>query len=79
MGAKGVYFYRPQFLIKVQALAEKYQVHIFADEILTGGGRTGKFFAFQHNEGFQRTRSSDSRYPTRNNVEILASLEKNRN
>ena len=53
IGAKGVLFYRPEFLTKVRALCDKLNVPIFADEILTGGGRTGKFFAYQHYKGFQ--------------------------
>ena len=53
IGAKGVLFYRPKFLAKVRALCDKLGVPIFADEILTGGGRTGKFFAYQHYKGFE--------------------------
>jgi 4-aminobutyrate aminotransferase-like enzyme len=32
--------------------ADRLRVPIFADEILTGGGRTGKFWAFQHYPDF---------------------------
>jgi acetylornithine/succinyldiaminopimelate/putrescine aminotransferase len=53
LGAKGVLFYRPEFMTKLRALCDKLQVPIFADEILSGGGRTGKFFAYQHYEGFE--------------------------
>ena len=38
---------------KLRALCDKLQVPIFADEVLTGGGRTGKFFAYQHYVGFE--------------------------
>jgi 4-aminobutyrate aminotransferase-like enzyme len=53
LGAKGVYFYRPEFLLKVRALCDQLRVPIFADEVLTGGGRTGKFFAYQNYPGFE--------------------------
>ena len=53
IGAKGVLFYRPQFLTRLRKLCDKLGVPIFADEILTGGGRTGKFFAYQHYKGFE--------------------------
>jgi len=53
IGAKGVLFYRPEFLTKLRATCDKLGVPIFADEILTGGGRTGKFFAYQHYKGFE--------------------------
>ncbi|MFZ4712213.1 MAG: aminotransferase class III-fold pyridoxal phosphate-dependent enzyme [Bacteriovoracaceae bacterium] len=53
LGSKGVYFYRPEFALKLRNLCDKYKIPIFADEILTGGGRTGKFFAFEHYEGFE--------------------------
>jgi 4-aminobutyrate aminotransferase-like enzyme len=53
LGAKGVYFYRPEFLLKLRTLCDKLKIPIMADEILTGGGRTGKFFAYQHYKGFE--------------------------
>ena len=53
LGAKGVMFYRPQFLSKLRSLCDRLGIVVVADEILTGGGRTGKFFAYQHYEGFQ--------------------------
>lgn len=52
VGPAGVYFYRTEFLLRLRSLADELQVPIFADEILTGGGRTGRFFAFQHYDGF---------------------------
>ncbi|MDH4466725.1 MAG: aminotransferase class III-fold pyridoxal phosphate-dependent enzyme [Bacteriovoracaceae bacterium] len=51
-GINGVLFYRREFLLEIQKIAEQHEIVIIADEILTGGGRTGKFFAFQHYEGF---------------------------
>ena len=53
LGAKGVMFYRPEFLTRLRALCDKHKVPIMADEILTGGGRTGKFFGYQHYKGFE--------------------------
>jgi acetylornithine/succinyldiaminopimelate/putrescine aminotransferase len=53
LGARGVLFYRPEFMLKLRELCDRLRVPIFADEILTGGGRTGKFFAYQHYEGFE--------------------------
>lgn len=50
--AHGVKMFRTEFVLKLRELADKYETPIFADEILTGGGRTGKFWAFQHYEGF---------------------------
>lgn len=42
---EGLRFFRPQFLLKLRELADELQVPIMADEIFTGGGRTGKFWA----------------------------------
>jgi len=53
LGAGGVRFYRPEFLLRVRRLCDRLQIPIFADEVLTGGGRTGKFFAYQHYPGFE--------------------------
>jgi acetylornithine/succinyldiaminopimelate/putrescine aminotransferase len=52
-GANGVRFYRTEFLLRVRSLCDELKIPIFADEILTGGGRTGKFFAYEHYEGFE--------------------------
>ena len=52
LGSKGVLFYRTEFLLNVQKLAEEYNIPIFVDEILAGGGRTGRIFSFMHYEGF---------------------------
>jgi len=44
---------RTEFLLKVQAICKQHSIIIVADEIMTGGGRTGKFFAYEHHEGFK--------------------------
>ena len=47
-GSAGMKIYPPLYLKKLRAICDKYDVHIIADEIATGFGRTGKFFAFEH-------------------------------
>lgn len=49
----GVLMYRPEFMKRLRALADELGVPIFADEVLTGGGRTGKFWAYEHYPDFQ--------------------------
>lgn len=44
-GSAGMKIYPPLFLTKLRALCDKYEVHLIADEIATGYGRTGKMFA----------------------------------
>lgn len=53
VGPYGVYFYRFEFMIKLRELCDKLKIPIISDEILTGGGRTGKFFAYQHYPNFE--------------------------
>lgn len=43
--AAGMAMHDPAYLVEVRALCDRYQVHLIADEIAVGCGRTGTFFA----------------------------------
>ncbi|MEU6085068.1 aspartate aminotransferase family protein [Streptomyces sp. NPDC047108] len=50
---KGVYTAPPGYLRAAQDLLRKHKALLIADEVQTGLGRTGDFFAYQHDEGVE--------------------------
>lgn len=49
-GAGGMVMHHPDFLRGVRTLCDRYSLHWIADEIATGCGRTGTFFAVEQAE-----------------------------
>ena len=47
-GAAGMVMHSPSYLRNLRALCSEFEVHLIADEIAVGCGRTGSFFAWEH-------------------------------
>lgn len=47
-GAAGMKIYSPKYIAKLRKITKKYNIHLIADEIAVGFGRTGKMFAMEH-------------------------------
>lgn len=47
-GVAGMKIYSPIYIQKLRALTKKLDIHLIADEIAMGFGRTGKMFAIEH-------------------------------
>lgn len=46
-GASGMAMYDAEYLRRAREICDRYHVHLIADEIMTGCGRTGTFFAHE--------------------------------
>lgn len=47
-GSSGCIKYPPDYLKKVRAICDKYGILLIADEVMSGFGRTGKWFGMDH-------------------------------
>jgi taurine---2-oxoglutarate transaminase len=47
-GTSGCIKYPPDYLVKIRAICDKYGILLIVDEVMSGFGRTGKWFAVDH-------------------------------
>jgi len=47
-GAGSMHMYHSDFLLHVREICTRYNIHLIADEVMVGFGRTGKLFACEH-------------------------------
>ncbi|MDD2789478.1 MAG: adenosylmethionine--8-amino-7-oxononanoate transaminase [Sulfurimonas sp.] len=47
-GAGSMHMYHKEFLVLVRNICNRYDIHLIADEVLVGFGRTGELFACAH-------------------------------
>jgi taurine--2-oxoglutarate transaminase len=49
-GANGIFVPKPGYWKRIRALCDRHGILLIADEVLSGFGRTGRWFAFQHED-----------------------------
>lgn len=50
-GTAGCYIYPPGYYTKLETIAKRHNILVIVDEVMSGCGRTGKMFAFEHSNG----------------------------
>lgn len=73
-GMTGARAWKSEDLVALQRLCRKHGTAVILDEVLTGIGRTGKWFAFQHTDGFEPDIVAVSKGLTGGAVPVSATL-----